>query len=38
MSKNLTNSPLERQNIMNNQYALIEIEKAIGIKGIDYGN
>ncbi|NQT65581.1 MAG: DNA-binding protein [FCB group bacterium] len=34
MSKNLTNSPLERQNIMNNQYALSEIEKAIGIKGV----
>jgi len=34
MSKNLTNSPLERQNIINNQYALSEIEKAIGIKGV----
>lgn len=34
MSKDLTNSPLERQNIMNNQLALNEIEKAIGIKGV----
>jgi hypothetical protein len=34
MKKNLTNSPLERQNIMNNQLALSEIEKAVGIKGV----
>lgn len=34
MSKDLTNSPLERQNIMNNQYALHEIEEAVGIKGV----
>ncbi|MDO9577795.1 MAG: DNA-binding protein [Candidatus Cloacimonadales bacterium] len=34
MNKNLTDSPLERQNIMNNQYALNEIEKAVGIKGV----
>lgn len=34
MSKDLTNSPLERQNIMNNQLAINEIEKALGIKGV----
>lgn len=34
MSKDLTNSPLDRQNILNNPYALAEIEKAAGLKGI----
>lgn len=35
MEKNsLTGSPIDRQNILNNQLALTEIEKAIGIKGI----
>jgi len=36
MSKDLTNSPLERQNILNNPYALVEIEKAAGIRGIPF--
>lgn len=34
MSKDLTNSSIDRQNILNNPYALIEIEKAAGIQGI----
>lgn len=33
MKKNLTSSAIDRQNIINNPYALEEIEKAIGIKG-----
>lgn len=36
MSKDLTNSPLDRQNILNNPYALAEIEKAAGIRGIPF--
>ena len=36
MSKDLTNSALDRQNILNNQYALAEIEKATGIRGIPF--
>jgi hypothetical protein len=36
MSKDLTNSPVDRQNILNNSYALVEVEKAIGIKGIPF--
>jgi len=36
MNKDLTNSPLERQNILNNPYALAEIEKAAGIRGIPF--
>lgn len=34
MGKDLTNSPIDRQNILNNPYALAEIEKAAGIQGI----
>lgn len=34
MSKDLTNSGLDRQNILNNPYALSEIQKAVTIKGI----
>lgn len=34
MAKDLTNSEIERQNILNNPYALAEIEKAAGIQGI----
>ncbi len=34
MDKQLTNSNIDRQNILNNQYAMNEIEKAVGIKGI----
>ena len=36
MNKDLTNSPLERQNILNNPYALAELEKAAGIRGIPF--
>lgn len=31
MSKDLTNSAIDRQNILNNPYAIAEIEKAAGI-------
>jgi hypothetical protein len=34
MTKDLTTSNIDRQNILNNPFALQEIEKAIGIKGI----
>jgi hypothetical protein len=36
MSKELTNSAVDRQNILNNPYALSEIEKAAGIRGIPF--
>jgi hypothetical protein len=36
MSKDLTNSAVDRQNILNNPYALAEIEKAAGIRGIPF--
>ena len=36
MTKDLTNSTLERQNILNNPFALQEIEKATRIKGIHF--
>jgi len=36
MSKDLTNSALDRQNILNNPYALAEIEKAAGIRVIPF--
>jgi len=36
MTKDLTNSTLERQNILNNPFALQEIEKATRIKGIAF--
>lgn len=36
MSKNLTTSEVDRQNILNNPYALAEIEKATGIIGIPF--
>jgi len=36
MSKDLTNSAVDRQNILNNPYALAEIEKATGIRGIPF--
>lgn len=35
-SKDLTNSSIDRQNILNNPYALAEIEKAAGISGIPF--
>ena len=36
MKKDLTSSEIDRQNILNNPYALSEIEKAAGIKGIPF--
>jgi hypothetical protein len=36
MSKDLTNSAVDRQNILNNPYALAEIEKAAGVRGIPF--
>lgn len=36
MNKNLTESPIARQNILNNQYALAEIERAAGVQGISF--
>lgn len=36
MTKDLTNSAIDRQNILNNGYALIEIEKATGVQGIAF--
>ena len=36
MSKDLTNSSVHRQNILNNPYALQEIEKATSIQGIPF--
>jgi hypothetical protein len=36
MSKDLTNSAIDRQNILNNPYALSEIEQAAGIRGIPF--
>ena len=36
MNKNLTNSTIDRQNILNNPYALQEIEKATHITGIAF--
>lgn len=34
MAKELTNSKIDRQNILNNQYALEEIRKEVGLEGI----
>jgi len=36
MAKDLTTSPVDRQNVLNNPYALAEIEKAAGITGITF--
>ncbi len=36
MSKDLTTSAVERQNILNNPYAVSEIQKAVGLRGIEY--
>jgi len=36
MAKDLTVSAIDRQNILNNPYALEEIQKSIGLKGIEY--
>ncbi len=34
MPNDLTTSPVDRQNILNNPYAVAEIEKAVGMRGI----
>lgn len=34
MNKDLTNSAIVRQNVLNNAYAVDEIQKAVGIKGV----
>lgn len=36
MTKDLTRSAVDRQNILNNPYALVEIEKAAGMQGIPF--
>ena len=36
MKKDLTNSSIDRQNILNNPYAVSEIERAAGIRGIPF--
>lgn len=36
MSKNLANSAVDRQNVLNSPYALAEIEKAAGVSGIPF--
>jgi hypothetical protein len=38
MTKDLTNSQIDRQNILNNQYAFEEIRKAVGLEGILFEN
>lgn len=38
MEKNLTNSQIERQNILNNKYALQEIQDAVGVIGLLYND
>jgi len=36
MPEDLTNSKIDRQNILNNPYARLEIQKATQIKGIEF--
>ncbi len=38
MNKNLTNSDIDRQNILNNPFATEEIQKEIGLKGLMFDN
>jgi len=38
MAKDLTNSQIDRQNILNNEYAIEEIRKAVGLEGILFDN
>lgn len=38
MTKKLTNSIIDRQNVLNNNYAISEIEKSIQFKGILFEN
>jgi hypothetical protein len=36
MPNDLTTSAIERQNILNNPYAITEIQKSVGLRGIEY--
>lgn len=36
MAKNLTDSAIDRQNILNNPFAVAEIQKSIGMKGVEF--
>lgn len=36
MANDLTTSAIERQNILNNPYAVTEIQKSVGLRGIEY--
>lgn len=36
MANDLTTSAVERQNILNNPYAVTEIQKSVGLRGIEY--
>ena len=36
--KDLTNTAISRQNILNNKFALAEIQKVVGIKGVLFEN
>ena len=36
MAKDLTVSVIDRQNILNNPFAVAEIQKSIGLKGIEF--
>lgn len=36
MPNDLTTSPVDRQNILNNPYAVAEIEKAVGMRGVAF--
>ena len=38
MGTNLTNSGFDRQNILNNQFAVMELQKAVSIKGVLFEN
>lgn len=38
MAKSLTNSSIDRQNVLNNKYALQEIQKAAGMQGVVFEN
>lgn len=38
MAKDLTNSQIDRQNILNNQYAIEEVRKAVGLQGTLFEN
>ena len=36
--KDLTNTAITRQNILNNPFAVVEIHQAVGIKGVLFEN